>query len=848
VPGAAPPGHDEDHLPSYPSLPIDDALPQLKKALADSGAAVLQAPPGAGKTTRVPLALVDEPWLDGRSILLLEPRRLAAVNAAGRMAFLLGEETGETVGYAIRYERRASRKTRIEVMTEGILTRRLQRDPLLEGVGAVIFDEFHERHLHSDLALAFCLDARSALRPDLRLVVMSATLDGEPVARLLGDAPLVTSRGRAFPVAVRYLDSDPCGNVADYTAAAVRRALREGDGDLLVFLPGAGEIRRCHELLKQDGRFAEVEFLCLYGDLPFAEQQRAILPGERRRVVLATNIAETSLTIEGVRLVVDSGLARRSRFDPASGLSRLETVRISRASAEQRAGRAGRVAPGICFRLWSEGSHGALLPFTPPEIRSADLAPLALELALWGVKDAAALSWLDPPSSGALSGGRQLLVWLGAMNDQGRITPLGQEMAELPIHPRLARLLKAARDRGMAALGSDLAALLDEGTLFMKRSGPECRSTKDLRDVLAELDGWRRRGGDSPSFAAVEREARFWRHRLGIDEKARSSHDQRAVGRLLALAYPERIGRRRRPESLSYLLVGGQGAALSPVSNFYGQPWIVAVDVAENPRGEGVVRSAAALAEDDVENLFGSDLPWRREVLWDDREERVTAQEVRRLGAVILESRPLQGSAGEIAAALMEGIRRLGTAAFTWDGAAERLMARVRFVAAFFPAEGWPDFRREALLDHVEDWLGPFLGNIRSRVELAGLDLLPALSAQLSWQQRQALDELAPTHLTVPSGSRIPLDYGAEGGPVLAVKLQELFGLAETPRLAGGRATVLLHLLSPARRPIQVTRDLRHFWDKVYPEVKKELKGRYPKHPWPDDPWNAVPTRGTKRK
>ncbi|NLC71317.1 MAG: ATP-dependent helicase HrpB [Desulfuromonadaceae bacterium] len=834
-------------LRPFPPLPIDSVLPEIKKALNVHGAAVLQAPPGAGKTTRVPLALLDEPWLTERSILMLEPRRLAATNAAAYMAFLLGEEAGGRVGYAIRYQRRVSRETRIEVITEGILTRRMQRDPLLEGVGAVIFDEFHERHLHSDLALALCLDVRSALRPDLRILVMSATLDSEPVARLLGNAPLVTSRGRAFPVTVRYLVRDPDGNVADYTAAAVRRALRDRDGDLLVFLPGTGEIRRCHELLVQDGRFPDVEFLPLYGDLPFAEQQRAILPGERRRVVLATNIAETSLTIEGVRMVVDSGLARRPRFDPASGLSRLETVKISRASAEQRAGRAGRVAPGVCYRLWSEASHGTLLPFTPPEIRSADLAPLGLELAAWGITDASALSWLDPPSSGALAGGRQLLTWLGALDDRGRITALGQEMAELPIHPRLGRLLTAAHRWQMAALGCDLAALLGEGDLFKRRSASGCRSRNDLLDAFEEQVRQRRCSGDNSSFAAVERAALFWRRHLGVKDEGKRP-DSRTVARLLALAYPERIGRERRPGSRSYLLAGGQGAVLAPTSSLHGEPWIVAAEVCEGQRGEGEIRVAAALEGEDIEKLFGAGLPWRREVVWDEREKRVTTQEVRRLGAVTVASRPLQATAEEVAAALLQGIRGMGMTALNWSTGVELLMARVRFAAALFPEEGWPDFRCEALLEKVAEWLLPFLGGIRSRAELARLDLVPALSAQLSRPQRKALDELAPTHLTVPSGSRIPLDYGAEGGPVLAVKLQELFGLAETPRIAGGKITVLLHLLSPARRPIQVTRDLGHFWRKVYPEVKRELKGRYPKHPWPDDPWNAVPTRGTKRK
>jgi ATP-dependent helicase HrpB len=826
-------------VPPAPALPIDAVLPELKQALAAAGAAVLQAPPGAGKTTRAPLVLLDEPWLAGKAVLMLEPRRLAAIHAARRLAFLLGEEVGGRVGYTIRYERCVSRRTRIEVMTEGVLTRRLQADPALDGVGAVIFDEFHERHLHSDLALALCLDVRSGLRPDLRLLVMSATLDAGPVARLLGDAPLVTSRGRAFPVEIRYLPADPPGRVADYTAAAVARALREGEGDLLVFLPGAGEIRRCQELLEEGGRFPEVEFLPLYGDLPFDRQQRAILPGKKRRAVLTTNIAETSLTIEGVRIVVDSGLARRPRFDPASGLSRLDTVRISRASADQRAGRAGRTAAGVCYRLWSEGSHGSLLPFTPPEIRSADLAPLALELARWGVREASALAWLDPPSEGALAGGRRLLEWLGALDGRGQLTPLGAEMAELPAHPRLGRLLVAARRWGVPGLGSDLAALLSEGE-------PRAPGSSAQDDLGAQLERLGRSGRDSS--AAVERAARFWRSRLGADQGKRERPGPRTLARLLALAYPDRIGRERWPGSGRYLLSNGQGAVLSGPSALQGEPWLLALEFFATRRDEGEVRAAVPLTAADVEALFGKGLPWQREVAWDEQEDRVTAREVRRLGAVALESRPLQAAPAEIGAALLQGLRRKGIGALAWSREAEGLVARVRFVAALFPEEGWPDFSRATLAQTLEEWLLPFLGNIRSGAELARFDPGPALAARLSWPQRRRLDELAPTHVQVPSGSRIPIDYGAEGGPVLAVKLQEMFGLDAAPRIAAGRATVLLHLLSPARRPIQVTRDLGHFWAAVYPEVKKELKGRYPKHPWPDDPWRAAPTRGTKKR
>ncbi|BCR05852.1 ATP-dependent helicase HrpB [Desulfuromonas versatilis] len=827
------------------NLPIDPILPELKQALAGRDAAVLQAPPGAGKTTRVPLALLDEPWLAGRSILMLEPRRLAATNAARFMASLLGEEAGRTVGYAIRYERRVSRVTRIEVVTEGILTRRLQTDPTLEGVGLVIFDEFHERNLNSDLALALCRDAQLGLREDLKILVMSATLDAEPVAHLLGGAPLLTSQGRSFPVQVRYLEQDPVGKPAEYTAAAIRRALREAEGDLLAFLPGAGEIRRCAELLA-DPPAAEGPLICpLYAELPFAEQERAILPAGRRKVVLATNIAETSLTIEGVCVVVDSGLARQPRFDPAAGLSRLETLRISRASAEQRAGRAGRLAPGVCYRLWSEGTHGSLLPFTPPEIRSADLAPLALDLARWGVADPMSLAWLDPPPAGALAGARQLLETLGALDPIGRITPRGEAMGALPAHPRIARLLAAAREWDDLPLGCELAALLGERDLFRRGEGPSRKSDSDLLDRLEALAAGRRQGGRGGA-AAVERAVRYWRQVTGCGPGAPAADAER-VGRLLAVAFPERIGRERQPGSGRYLLSGGQGARLSPRSNVHAQPFIVAVEV-RGGKGEGEIEQASALSLGSIEELFPEVRGWTRAVSWDEREGRVAAREERRLGALVLASRQVGARPEETLPALLEGIRSRGLEALNWSGEARRLAARVRFVARVFPDDGWPDLSPERLAASLEEWLGPFLGGVKSLGELARLDLVEPLRALLDWARQRRLDQLAPSHLEVPSGSRVPLDYPAEGHPVLAVKLQEMFGLADTPRLAEGRVAVLLHLLSPARRPIQVTQDLRNFWENVYPEVKKELKGRYPKHPWPDDPWNAEPTRFAKRR
>ena len=832
-------------------LPIDDILPDLKRALRERDAAVLQAPPGAGKTTRVPPALLYEPWLEGRRIVMLEPRRLAASNAARFMASLLGEDVGETVGYSIRFESRISRTTRIEVVTEGILTRRLQSDPTLDGVGLVIFDEFHERHLHSDLALALCRDAQTGLRDDLRILVMSATLDAAPVAKLLGDAPLVTSEGRSHPVDIRYLGVAPAGPVPEYVAAAVRRALRETEGDILVFLPGAGEIRRCAALLSE-AAVSGVRLCPLYGDLPFAEQERAILPAKERRIVLSTNIAETSLTIEGIRIVIDSGLARQPRFDAAAGLSRLDTVRISRASADQRAGRAGRLAPGVCYRLWTEGEQGALLPFTPPEIRLADLSPLALELARWGVHEEATLAWLDPPPAGALEGARRMLRSLGALDDRGRITPLGEEMGSLPAHPRLGRLLAAARQAGEVALGCDLAALLSERDILRRDHPPEHGSESDLLERLELLQRRRRRQplpsrADEGACAAVDRAARHFAKSLGSEFRPSAAPvDIATIARLLAPAFCDRIAAERDSGSGRYLVSGGKGGKLSPRCGVIKAPYLIALEMEGESGGEAWIHKASIIPADVLEEIFRDSAAWRREVLWDEREERVTAREVRRLGALVIASRPISPTAEEATAAILEGVRRLGLEALGWTGASRQLAARVRFVSRAFPEENWPDFSEESLRGTVAEWLAPWLSRARTRGDLARLDPREALESLLDWPKRRRLDQAAPVHLPVPSGHTIPLDYAAEEGPVMAVKLQELFGLAETPRVADGRIPVLLHLLSPARRPIQITRDLRSFWDNSYPEVKKELKGRYPKHPWPDDPWTARATRRVK--
>jgi ATP-dependent helicase HrpB len=834
-------------LPPRP-LPIDAILPQLQTLLAAAPACVLQAPPGAGKTTRVPLALLTAPWLAGQSMIILEPRRLAATNAAHYLATQLGERVGAQVGYTIRFERKVSSATRIEVVTEGILTRRLQSDPELSGVGLVIFDEIHERNLNSDLALALCRDAQLGLRPDLRLLAMSATLDAAPLARLLGDAPLLSSSGRAYPVEIIHLGSPPPRTpLAEAVNVAIRRALKEGEGDLLVFLPGVAEIKRTERLLADLG--SELLLCPLYADLPFAAQEKAILPDpERRKIVLATNIAETSLTIEGVKIVIDAGLERRPRFDAARGMSALETVRISLASAVQRAGRAGRLAPGRCYRLWSAGEEGILLPHTPPEIRSADLAPLALELARWGIVDAATLCWLDPPPAGHLVAARALLAQLGALDPAGRITHLGQRMADLPAHPRLARLLLAAHELGESPLGATLAALLSERDPLRAGASLPHGSGSDLSDRL-ELCTGRSENADAAACAAIARAARQFRQLLGCREEAPlAAASPDLLARLLAPAYPDRIGREREGQHGHYLLASGVGACLSSRSRLKPPPWLLALQLRAGRGSEGEIDLATPLDPATLEQCVAAQTEAVREVFWDERAERVVGREVRRCGAIVLSERMVAPRPEESVAALCSGIRRLGLECLSWSRAAQQLRGRVRFVATLPQERGWPDLSNAYLLANLEEWLGPFLRNCRSRVDLERCDPLPALLALLPWQLQRRLDELAPEKLVVPSGSLLPLEYPVDGAPYLEVKLQELFGLGESPRIGGNRVAVVLHLLSPARHPLAVTQDLRSFWDQVYPEVKKEMRGRYPKHPWPDDPWSAVATRHTKKR
>ena len=814
--------------PPLPPLPIDAALPELRSALAERGRAVLQAPPGAGKTTRVPLALLDQPWLGRGKIVMLEPRRIAARAAAGHMASLLGEKAGDTIGYRIRMDRRVGPRTRIEVVTEGILTRMLQDDPALEGVGAVIFDEFHERSLNADLGLALALET-ATLRDDLRLLVMSATLDGGPVARLMGDAPVVTSEGRAWPVETHHQPPRPGEAIEDAVARAVRDALAAETGSLLVFLPGAREIRRVQAKLAGLGDGLIVA--PLYGDLPAAAQDQAIRPAPAgtRKVVLATNIAETSLTIEGVRVVIDSGLARAPRFDPRTGMSRLETVTIARAAADQRRGRAGRTGPGVCWRLWPKAGEGAMAPFDPPEILVADLAPLALELALWGVGGGGGdLAWLDPPPAAALAQARALLADLGAIDADGRPTAHGKAMARLPLHPRLAHMVLRARAEGMGGTAAELAAILE---------GRRPSSETDLRASIEALHHDR---GD-PAVARLREAARDIARRFDLGPGGGAED----AGALLALAYPDRVAKRRPGGRGSFLLANGRGAALREADPLASAEYLAVAETDDAGR-EARILAAAPLDEATLEMVLGDRIAWVETVAWDAAEQAVAARRQRRLGALVLADAALPNPGPTaVTAALLEGVRRLGLAALPWRDGAVALRQRVGF-ARTLEGDAWPDWSDAALTETMEEWLGPHLSGMRRRADLDRLDLAQILATALGWERQRALDALAPATIPIPSGRRAAIDYSDPAQPVLAVKLQEMFGQAETPRVGGGRVPVAIHLLSPAGRPLQVTRDLAGFWAGSYAEVRRDMRGRYPRHPWPDDPLAAPATARAK--
>ncbi len=811
-------------------LPIDDALPRLTGALRTNSVAVLVAPPGAGKTTRVPLVLLDEPWADNKKILVLEPRRLAARAAASRMASTLGEQVGDTVGLRVRFGSKISKRSRIEVITEGVFTRLILDDPSLEGVAAVLFDEFHERSLDADLGLALARDVQLALREDLKILVMSATLDGARVAALLGNAPVVESQGRAFPVETHYLGRDARAPIERQMADAVARALRAEPGSVLVFLPGAAEIRRTETQLKERVDDASVDIVTLFGTLDAREQDRAISPSPRgrRKVVLATSIAETSLTIEGVRVVIDSGLARVPRYEPDVGLTRLETVRVSRAAADQRRGRAGRTEPGVCYRLWDEPQTGSLEPYTRPEILSADLSSFVLDLAQWGAADPGKLAFLDAPPGPALNEAKALLTQLGAIDAQGRITAEGRQLRALPLPPRLARMVVDASAEGAGEAAAAIAAVITERGLG-----------GDDPDLRHRLDQFRR----DRSRRAEEARAMVTRWVDTLDVRGRDGDD--SPGSLLALAYPDRIAKNRGGGGGAFLLASGRGGAVDKASALAREPFLTVAELTGAAAASRIVLAAPiTLAE--IEARFAGKIEDRDTVTFDPGSASLRARRTRRLGALVLAEQIKQVTPNsDTAKILAQGIVGLGIERLNWSKQAAQLRTRVQFLRK---AEGgeWPDLANEGLAGNVEQWLEPQLSDKTGRADLSAEQLFDAMTALVPWDLRRRLDAEAPTHFTAPTGTSVPIDYEAEQGPTISIRVQEMFGLAKHPSIAGGRVPLVIELLSPGHKPVQITRDLPGFWRGSYADVRTELRGRYPRHPWPDDPASAPATRRAK--
>jgi len=811
-------------------LPIDDALPRLTGALRTNSVAVLVAPPGAGKTTRVPLVLLDEPWAAGKKILVLEPRRLAARAAASRMASTLGEQVGDTVGLRVRFGSKISKRSRIEVITEGVFTRLILDDPSLEGVAAVLFDEFHERSLDADLGLALARDVQLALREDLKILVMSATLDGARVAALLGNAPVVESQGRAFPVETHYLGRDARAPIERQMADAVARALRAEPGSVLVFLPGAAEIRRTETQLKERVDDTNVDIVTLFGVLDAREQDRAISPSPRgrRKVVLATSIAETSLTIEGVRVVIDSGLARVPRYEPDVGLTRLETVRVSRAAADQRRGRAGRTEPGVCYRLWDEPQTGSLEPYTRPEILSADLSSFVLDLAQWGAADPGKLAFLDAPPGPALNEAKALLTQLGAIDAQGRITAEGRQLRALPLPPRLARMVVDASAEGAGEAAAAIAAVITERGLG-----------GDDPDLRHRLDQFRR----DRSRRAKEARAMVTRWVDTLDVRGRDGDD--SPGSLLALAYPDRIAKNRGGGGGAFLLASGRGGAVDKASALAREPFLTVAELTGAAAASRIVLAAPiTLAE--IEARFAGKIEDRDTVRFDPGSASLRARRTRRLGALVLAEQIKQVTPNsDTAKILARGIVGLGIERLDWSKQAAQLRTRVQFLRK---AEGgeWPDLSNEGLAGSIAQWLEPQLTDKTGRDDLSAEHLSDAMTALVPWDLRRRLDAEAPTHFTAPTGSSVPIDYEAEQGPTISIRVQEMFGLAKHPSIAGGRVPLVIELLSPGHKPVQITRDLPGFWRGSYADVRTELRGRYPRHPWPDDPASAPATRRAK--
>ncbi|MGB8316046.1 MAG: ATP-dependent helicase HrpB [Aestuariivirga sp.] len=807
-------------------FPVDDVIPQLSEALALGPAAILVAEPGAGKTTRVPLKLLASPWLGQRKIVMLEPRRLAARAAAKRMAETLGEAIGETVGYTVRLDRKVSARTRIEVVTEGILTRRLQSDPELKDTGLVIFDEFHERSLDGDLGLALTLDMQRSLREDLRLLIMSATLDAARLAAHLQGAPVINATGRVFPVETRYLDKAERRTISADAAKATQLALRESKQSILVFLPGESEIRRTEDLLNGASLPANVAVRPLYGAMGFAEQDAALLPAAEgmRKIVLATTIAETSLTIEGIGTVIDTGFKRSPRFDPATGMTALETVRVSLASADQRRGRAGRLGPGVCYRLWPEAETRALAAHDQPEILVSDLTPLVLELAAWGVHEPSSLSWLDSPPAAAFTQAQDLLKRLEALDAEGRITAMGRAMVKVPLHPRLAHMVIKGNELGAGETAAELAAFISE------RDGLGRDAGCDIASRLAATRGNAR--------VRIQASARQIRQILSI--KADTADISEGV--LTALAWPDRIAQKRGGER-RYRMSGGGGAVLPEHDGLAKQEWL-AIATTDGASGDQRIFLAAPLTLAEIEAHFASQIETVEKVAWDSRSQSVIATRARKLSALIIEERPLADADPQAtAAAMAQGIAGMGLRVLPWKDGVTHFRAQVMYLRRLLPEDGWPDLSDEALLLSLNEWLTPYLAGITRKAHLERLDMFAIIKGLVPYDLQRQMESLVPSRIEVPSGAHVAIDYETDGDPVIRVRLQEMFGLARTPTIARGRAQLRIELLSPAGRPLAVTKSLETFWTNGYPDVRAELRGRYPKHSWPEDPLSAPPVK-----
>jgi len=817
-------------------LPIIEVIPDVKKNLANGNTLIVNAPPGAGKSTLLPLALLDEPWLEGKKILMLEPRRLAARSIATRMASLLHEEVGEQVGYRIRFENRIGKQTKIEVLTEGILTRMLHTDNSLEGVGMVIFDEFHERSIHADVALALCREAQQVLRPDLRIMIMSATLDMPQLTAIL-KAPAVVSKGKQYPVDVIYGNGVDMFLLPELMARAILKASREKEGDILAFFPGEGEIKKCEELLKKE--LKDFSIHPLYGQLPYHKQHAAIVPSKSggRKVVLATSIAETSLTIEGINIVVDCGYGRTSRFDPNSALSRLETVMISKDSADQRAGRAGRLGPGTCYRLWTKATHAQLAEHRVPEILEADLASLVLDMAQWGIVDINQQTWLTPPPKGATSQASELLHELNAL-ENGRMTEHGKKIHALPCHPRIAHMLVLASENDALELATDIAAILEERDPLPRESGI------DINLRIDALRRHRRENGSGNKLSRIEKVAESYRRLFDVapDNK---SFDHFETGVLLAYAYPERIACARPGNNAQFQLANGKLAMAGHRDDLAHEAWLSIAHI-DARDGMGKIFMAAPLNPKDLAPLVRE----QEVITWDTRKGGLIATKDLRIGSIVLQSKPLPSpDPKHLIKAISDAIKQEGERLLSFDENVEQWQNRIMSLRKWNPEEAWPDVSTHTLLTTNQEWLSPYLNEVKKPEDLKKLDLASILHNSLDWEKQKALEKLAPSSIDVPSGSAIKVNYSVPGEPpILAVRLQEVFGLADTPKVNNGKNSMVMHLLSPGYKPVQVTSDLKSFWSNTYFEVRKDLKRRYPKHSWPDDPWTAEAVRGVKKK